>query len=187
MGLSIHYNGYIFNKQLLDSLIEEVTDICKILKWQSHTFDNDEIKGVSFAPEGSEPVFLTFDHEGRLLSPWNIMVKGIYDDVQIPKEYLFTASAKTQFAGMEAHIAIIKLLKHLSKKYLKDFTLIDEGYYWETDDEKILTSQFEKFESAINIFRDAIKDLPAVPDDTAESLSSRLEKLLKDKFGKKEE
>ncbi|HET7116218.1 MAG TPA: hypothetical protein VFI29_06990, partial [Hanamia sp.] len=123
MGLSIHYTGYILNKEMLDPLMEEVADICKSLNWESHTFDDDEIKGVCFAPEGSEPVFLTFNKNGRTLSPINILVKDIYDGARLDKDLIFTTSTKTQYAGADAHIAIIKLLKHLSKKYLKDFTL----------------------------------------------------------------
>lgn len=187
MGLSIHYSGYILSKEMLDPLIEEVTDICKTFGWSTHTFDDDEIKGVSFAPEGSEPVFLTFNHEGRTLSPFNILVKDIYDDVQIAKEFIFSTSTKTQYAGIDAHIAIIKLLKHLSAKYLKDFTLIDEGYYWETGDEKALSEQFEKYDAAMNIFCEALKDLPNVPGETAESLGDRLERLLREKLGGKKE
>jgi hypothetical protein len=183
MGLSIHYSGYIQNKDSLDSLIEEVTDICKTLGWYTHSFDDDEIKGVSFAPEGSEPVFLTFNHEGRTLSPINILVKDIYDDIGIPKESIFTTSTKTQFAGEEAHIAIIKLLKHLSKKYLRDFTLNDEGNYWETGDEEILRQQFSRYEAARDIVRDTLNDLSVNPGETTESLTDRLERLLREKFG----
>ncbi|MEO7046854.1 MAG: hypothetical protein ABI091_16245, partial [Ferruginibacter sp.] len=95
------------------------------------------------------------------------MAKDIYADYGIDKDLIFTASTKTQYAGLDAHIAIIKLLKYLSKKYLKDFTLIDEGYYWETDDEKILLEQFRKFNLAIDIFCEALKDLPAVSGETA--------------------
>ncbi|HUZ61650.1 MAG TPA: hypothetical protein VMU83_22930 [Hanamia sp.] len=65
MSLSIHYSGYFLKKEMLDPLIEEVTDICKSLNWESHTFDDDEIKGVCFAPERSEPVFLTFNKKGE--------------------------------------------------------------------------------------------------------------------------
>jgi len=187
MGLSIHYSGYIRHKKLIAPLIEEVTDICKTLKWHTHLFDDDKIKGISFAPEGSEPVFLTFNHEGRTLSPINILVKDIYDDIQIPKESIFTVSTKTQFAGIEAHIAIIKLLKHLSKKYLRDFTLSDEGNYWETGDAEILRQQFSRYEAAMDIFCEALKDLPANPNETPESLADRLERLLREKFGGKKE
>lgn len=187
MGLSIHYTGYIQNKELLDPLIEEVTDICKSLEWNTHSYDKEEIKGVSFAPPESEPVFLTFNHEGRTLSPINILVKDIYDDIQIPKESIFTTSTKTQYAGEEAHIAIIKLLKHLSKKYFKDFTLEDEGNYWETEDKEILHKQFERYNAAIDMFRDELKDMSAKPGETADSLVDRIERVLREKFGRKKE
>jgi hypothetical protein len=182
MGLSIHYSGYIINEQMIDSLIEEVTDIGKTLGWSTHSFDDDEIKGVSFAPIGSEPVFLTFNHEGRTLSPVNILVKDIYDGVQLDKELIFSTSTKTQYAGPDAHVAIIKLLKYLSAKYLKNFILSDEGYYWETGDEKILLKQFEKYNSAMETFCDALKDLPVVTGETAESSCDRLEKILRERF-----
>lgn len=185
MGLSIHYSGYILKKEMLDPLIEEVTDICKSLNWVSHTFDDDEIKGVCFAPEGSEPVFLTFNKEGRTLSPINILAKDIYDDIQISKNLIFTTSTKTQYAGVDTHIAIVKLLKHLSKKYLTNFTLTDEGYYWETGDKKILREQFEKYSAAMHTFCEALKDLPPNQGETAESLGDRLERLLIEKFGGK--
>ena len=187
MGLSIHYSGYILDKKMLDPLIEEVTDICKTLNWSTHTFDDDEIKGVSFAPEGSEGIYLTFNKDSRTLSPINILAKDIYDDKLVPKELMFTANTKTQYAGADAHIAIIKLLKYLSKKYLKDFTLSDEGYYWETGDEKILLEQFDRYKAALETFSETLKSLPVVPGEMAKSLSERLEKLLKEKFeGKKE-
>jgi len=80
---------------------------------------------------------------------------------------------------MEAHIAIIKLLKYLSTKYLKGFTLDDEGNYWETGDEKILSEQFDRYHAAMDIFCGMIKDVPAVPGETAASLAERLERLLR--------
>ena len=187
MGLSIHYSGYILDKKMLDPLIEEVTDICKTLNWSTHTFDDDEIKGVSFAPEGSEGIYLTFNKDGRALSPINILAKDIYDDKLVPKELMFTANTKTQYAGADAHITIIKLLKYLSNKYLKDFTLTDEGYYWETGDEKILLKQFERYNAAIITFSETLKSLHAVPGEMPESLVDRIERLLKEKLGGKKE
>ncbi len=187
MGLSIHYSGHIRNKKLLDMLIEEVKDICEILDWASRTIEDNEIKGVSFAPKGSEPVFLTFNQNGRLLSPINIMVKEIYGGVQLDKDLIFTTSTKTQYAGPDAHIALIKLLKYVAAKYLDDFTLSDEGYYWETGDEKILLNQFKNFNIVIESFREAIEGLPSVYGETPESLADRIEKLLKEKFGGKKQ
>lgn len=144
MGLSIHYSGNIAELEKLDQLIEEVTAICKELDWSMQTFDDDAIKGISFSPTDCDPVFLTFNSEGRLLSPINILVKDIYDGGSIDRELMFTTSTKTQFAGIDAHIALIKLLKYISKKYLKDFKLMDEGDYWETGDEKAISKAIRK-------------------------------------------
>jgi len=51
MGLSIHYSGYLLTKEMLIPLMEEVTDICIILNWKMFSFEDEEIKGVSFAPK----------------------------------------------------------------------------------------------------------------------------------------
>ncbi|HRP56018.1 hypothetical protein [Agriterribacter sp.] len=187
MGLSIHYSGVLRDKKLLTLLTEEVSEISETLDWAPRIIDDKELKGISFAPERSEPVFLTFDHNNRLLSPTNNFVKEIYDGVRFDKELLFTTSVKTQYAGPDAHIAVIKLLKYVSAKYLESFTLSDEGNYWETGDEKILYAQFKKYEDALDFVQKALQDLTAVPGETASSLAERIEKILKEKFREKEE
>ena len=183
MGLSIHYSGNILSREMIDPLIEEVSDISKIMGWEFHVFNDEDIKGVSFAPKKSEPVFLTFNPDGKILSAFNIICKDIYDDVTLKKEWIFTASTKTQFAGIEAHIAIIDFLKHLSKKYMKDFTLFDEGNYWETGDKQILSKQFSKYEAALDLFCESLSDMSQIPGENAESLAERLERILREKFG----
>lgn len=187
MGLSIHYSGVLRDRKLLTLLTEEVTEISETLDWTSHIIDDKDLKGISFAPKRSEPVFLTFDHNNRLLSPTNILVKEIYDGVRFDKELIFTTSVKTQYAGPDAHIAVIKLLKYISAKYLENFTLSDEGNYWETGDEKILYAQFKKYEEALDFVQEALQDLTPVPGETTASLAERIEKILKEKFRKKEE
>jgi len=49
--------------------------------------------------------------------------------------------------------------------------------------QKILMKQFSRYEVAMDIFCEAITDLPHVPGETAEPLSERLESLLREKFG----
>jgi hypothetical protein len=112
----------------------------------------------------------------------NIMAKDIYDGLQVNKDLIFTTSTKTQYAGPDAHIAIIKFLKHISAKYLKDFMLNDEGNYWENGDENILLNKFKKYNAAIDSFCDAMEGLPAVPGDRPESLAVRIERLLNEKL-----
>jgi hypothetical protein len=182
MGLSIHYSGYLLNKEMLEPLIEEVADICKTLGWPTHFYNDDEIEGVSFAPKKSEPVFLTFNSDGRALSPTNLMIKNLFDGVRFDKELMYFTSTKTQYAGMDAHIAIIKLLKYLSAKYMKDFILSDEGYYWETGDEKILAGRFKEYNAMLNAVTEAFTNMKSIPGETPESLGERIERILKEKL-----
>ena len=95
---------------------------------------------------------------------------------------IFTTSTKTQYAGPDAHISVIKLLKHISSKYLKDFMLRDEGHYWETGDEFFLLNQFKNYKAAIDSFSEAMEGLTAVPGETAESITNKIERLLKEKL-----
>jgi hypothetical protein len=97
---------------------------------------------------------------------------------------IYSTSTKTQYAGIDAHIAIIKLLKYLSAKYLKDFTLSDEGYYWETGDEKILSGRFEEYNALLNAVSDVFINMKSVPGETPESLVERIERILIEKFGR---
>lgn len=187
MGLSIHYSGYISHLDLIKPLTDEVVDICTDLGWELHVIGDEEISGVVFSPKECEPISLTFNQDGRLLSPQNIMVKDIYDGITLGKELIFTTSTKTQYAGIDAHIAVIKLLRHLSKKYMKDFTLVDEGLYWETNDEKVLQDQFGAYNSALDIISEALQNMPDVPGETMESLTDRIERLLREKLGGTEE
>ncbi len=99
MGLSIHCSGTINSTELIDALIEELTEICETLKWEINIFDGkneDGLKGISFSPEGSEPVWLCFLPGGRLCSPIHLINREIFDGVQLDKELLFSASTKTQ-------------------------------------------------------------------------------------------
>lgn len=57
---------------------------------------------------------------------------------------------KTQFAGYEIHITIILLLKYLEKKYFKNFTVLDEGEFWETGNTGLLIDNFKRYTTLLN-------------------------------------
>lgn len=186
MGLSIHYSGKIRKKSLINELISETADICKSLAWTYHIINmpnEDNLKGICFSPEGSEPIFLTFLANGRICSPINLMNRNIYDSNGLDKELIYTTSSKTQYAGFESHIAIIKLLRYLERKYLENFTVLDEGMFWETNDKIILQKQFSRYEVALNIVTETLSGLNRIPNENKESLIERIENLLKEKLG----
>lgn len=174
MGLSIHYSGSIKEAALIPALNEEVLDVCTVLGWPTHIIDNEDFKGICLGPKKCEPVFLTFNDKGEICSP-------ILRELKMKEN---PVSVKTQFAGQDAHITLLKFLRYLEEKYFIDFSLIDEGGYWETNDEAVLKMQFEKYEFILDSVCDALKNLPKIQGETATSLADRLEKFFNDALKK---
>ncbi|MFC0775474.1 hypothetical protein [Terrimonas alba] len=186
MGLSIHYSGTIQNTDRIDELITEVTDICQSLNWTYQIIKEsnaDQLNGICFSPEECEPIFLTFLPGGKMCSPVNLMNRDIYEENGLDAESIYTTSTKTQFAGADAHVAVIKLLHYLKEKYFAVFELNDEGMYWETMDEKVLLSQFARYEFLLKAVGDALSEMATIPGEIPLSLADRIEKMLKGKFG----
>jgi hypothetical protein len=202
MGLSIHYRGQIRDYSLIEDLIIEVEDICKSLEWDYHirekksnanddvhlsnpdfiNYTNEDLKGISFTPKECETVSIVFFSSGILCSP----AKLIFNDPATNDLMVETVSVKTQYAGMDVHVTVLKLLQYLKDKYFSVFELSDEGMYWETKDIEVLKSQFVRYDFIVNSVRNALSDFKAQPGETRESLADRLEELLKNKFGSKE-
>ena len=182
MGLSIHYSGHIKEVQLIDALITEVVDICKTLDWKYNILHDENIDGIVFSPPESEPVHLTFNKEGRLLPFTSILTKDMYESGEVEKELMFTAFTKTQFAGPDAHKAIIKLIRYITQKYFAEFEMTDESYYWETNDEQQMVERFKVYNAMLDVFTEALQGMEHVPCETPQSLADRLEELLRTKL-----
>ena len=188
MGLSIHYSGSFNTKASLQAMIEEVKDIVEIYKWRYYVFEdqfpadspgkaeyNQNIYGICFTPPECETVWLCFLSNRKMSSPVNLQFFGNSTNKQ-EQEYLYMLSVKTQYAGIEIHKIIIHILKHLSGKYLRDFTLSDEGQYWETGDEKLLQDTFTRYTVLIESFASSIENYPR---NSGESFEAYFERLLK--------
>lgn len=199
MGVSIHYKGQLDNKTSVHQLIEEIQDIAETMNWTYHCLDEDwnkksqvklehhdgqthikghaGLKGISFCPHPeSETVWLFFDADGCLNSPINMVMKDNFEDASI----LSWLSTKTQFAGTDTHIAIIKLFRYLKKKYISNLEIEDEGGYWYSNNRTQLEEKINGINIAIDMLTDAFTNLPLSSDDDAESMVRKIENLLKD-------
>ena len=128
MGLSIHYQGQIKDYSFVEDLVKEIEDICINLNWSykiyapkttgNHPYISDtdyfnytldDVAGISIIPEGCEPVELVFFPSGRLCSTTKLRFNDpLKNDLMV--EWI---STKTQYAGIDTHISIIKLLRYL--------------------------------------------------------------------------
>ncbi|WP_395053778.1 hypothetical protein [Flavobacterium sp.] len=171
MGLSIHYKGSLKNANDLKSLIEEVVDVAKANNWNYFVFENEfennsfseivdteNLFGVMISPPESEPFCFSFLSNGRMSGLINFNVMQI--DKVINEDLLYFVATKTQYSGYENHKKLILLTDYISKKYLTNFTCIDEGYYWETRDEELLIKTFNRYTSLIESFTSSVEMIP---------------------------
>jgi hypothetical protein len=168
-------------------LIEEVKDIAEAQQWpyfvydtefpadsfNTDEYDQETLYGISFSPPGCEPVWLCFLSNGRLSNPLNLK---LYSNTTHPDEqrYIYMLSVKTQYAGIGIHSFVIQLLKYISTKFLEDFTLQDEGQYWETDDMDVLQQMFKRYNAAISTFKSSLEMYPKLPGETIGEYFERL-------------
>jgi hypothetical protein len=170
MGLSLHYSGAIADTARIPELTQDLKGICQTFDWEFHVIDSEDFQGIVFSPPECEIIFFTFHNSAELASfvLW-----------EISGEVLNTISVKTQYAGIDAHMAIVRLLKYISGKYMASFECYDEGYYWETNDEEKLQEQFDRYNAILSMVANALGAMPAVPGETPEALADRMEDLLK--------
>jgi len=189
MGLTIHYSGKLRNPSDLQPLIDEATDIAISMQWHHQRlpfFKDTPLDGVLITPEGSEPIWLTFhiDH-GMLINPilYSYIQETTHED--IPEDAVSGVFTKTQYAGVEKHIAIIKFLRYISEKYFAHFELYDESNYWETGDEIECRKVFRRYDKIIGMVGDALDSMEIDKGETSDSVIDKIEKLLEEKFGMK--
>jgi hypothetical protein len=194
MGISFHYSGSIAKPELLPELIDEVEEVVKVFKWKYTVLErqfpedcygkpeyNDEIYGICFTPPCCETVFISFLSNGCMSNPLSL---NLWGKSAIPQEqkYLYMLSVKTQFAGVTIHQILIQLFRHLNKKYFTNFTLMDEGQYWETNDEEHLKSTFKKYTDILDNVTFAFENFPAQQNEDIESYLERIFNMVKKNF-----
>ncbi len=180
MGVTIHYKGSINKHDDIDKLISELTDISKEMNWKFDIIDFSEkgAKGVIINPhEACESFTLVFNKENAIINTLSLA----FDDVDDTFSHI-----KTQFAPVEIHVAIIKLLKHVKLKYINDLEVFDEGDFWDTMDKNILIEKMNLVQSHIDFVGDVLNASANElgNSESAESLGDKIEDILK-KIGHK--
>lgn len=196
MGISIHYKGKLNNPDLLNAFCDEIKDIAKDMNWNFNTFNNDlnnpnssyvdgngHIKGhipikglnVTIHPKAESLSFL-FDKNGNLR---NLLMMTYKNGKESEISNIFV---KTQFAPIEIHITIIKLLEYIKKKYISNLKVIDEGSYWETRDKNILEEKLSFLYKKIDQIGNQISEIKVDSTDSPETILGKIETVLKKKL-----
>ncbi len=182
MGLSIHYNGKFKKSASLAAMIEELQDVAIANEWKSHVFetsfdaiDEDEkeytLYGIILNPPECEPVQFIFLRNRRMCS---LGMLAICKEDKKFEKHLYQLFTKTQYAGIEIHKQIIHLFRYISAKYFEKFEMVDEGYYWETNDEHKLKAQFDAYIKFTDMISLGLQAIPIEEDETIENYIKRV-------------
>lgn len=146
MGVTIHYEGTLCGEHVLSSVFAQVRSTSSRLSWplidisaESAVLErviNDEdcdyhgrVRGLRLQPhEFSEPLHIAFG-----------------DDL------FMQDFCKTQFAGVDTHIAVVELLRAIAPSF-SDLSVYDEGEFWETGDKDLLRHHFTRSEELLAEF-----------------------------------
>jgi hypothetical protein len=186
MGVTIHYKGKLNSADEIDSFCEEMEDIAKSMGWKHTVIDkfdsNDKtpVKGIIIQPhEKSESLQLISDQQGNLRNVF------AFDFASEDSELTYLNFIKTQFAPVEIHAAVIKLLKYIQQKYISNLDVYDEGDYWQTGDEKLLKGKIDFLNGAIEQLAEVLNTVEFDKDSSPESIVDKIEEILKNmKFRK---
>ena len=180
MGVTIHYKGKLNSADDINSFCEEMEDIAKSMGWKHTVIDkfdkNDKtpVKGIIIRPhEKSESLQLISDQHGNLRNVFAFEFAG--ED----SELTYLNFIKTQFAPVEIHISVIKLLKYIHKKYISNLDVYDEGDYWQTGDPKVLKGKIDFLNTALNHLESVLNSIEFEKDSSAESIADKIEEVLK--------
>lgn len=199
MGLSIHYSGRLQNPESLPDLIEEIREVAEIHQWKYVILDSvypnnqfrdesgfEDIYGITFTPENCETISVCFLSDGKMVCPLGVQFWSKSEDEK-ERNYMYSISVKTQYAGVKAHQLIIILFKYLNHKYFEDFKMMDESYYWETDDEEMLKKRFREYNAMMDSFGLALQTIPLEENENLEDYFKRLMIRVQNQINKSKE
>jgi len=205
MGLTLHYSARLKESERLPELAAEVEDICLSLDWRYHDLDMTvevpaaamplepgdsdpkpvRLRGIFFTPPECETAFLTFTPSGRTSTPLQLNIAE--DLCNVAPEMVYSIHVKTQYAGLDMHVALVTLLKYLEHKYFHPMEVLDEGNFWDTLDKDVLRAHFDDYWSLINIVKGALENEQWQLSDSPLKLTERIEQAIRRSLGKEGE
>lgn len=137
-GVTIHYEGTVRSASDVAAVVATARSFAKQYGWKVEDASAEHRKHVRVGAEKNEP------YEGKLTGivfyPAELC-EPVW--LQFGDDLFFQNYVKTQFAGADIHVAIIKLFDQL-KPLLKSLRVDDDGGYWEKRDRSGLDDHFAK-------------------------------------------
>jgi hypothetical protein len=143
MGVTIHFEGKLYGEAGYSILLENIRNFAATEGWLVENLPEAE-RSLRRVREGRD-----WDYVG--------LTKGLivypHDDCE-PLQFEFDENfyaqqyCKTQFAGAQVHVAIVRLLRSLRSSF-EVLNVEDEGEYWDSGDEETLVGHMQSIDAHI--------------------------------------
>jgi len=147
LGVTVHFEGRLKGPEALGSLLNLVEKTARAKTWLTEKFENSVVTLSRVRAD---------DEEWDYIGPTKGIILYLHEDcdpvrLEFDQDFYIQEFVKTQFAGAHSHIELIALLRDL-KQFFDDFKVEDEGEYWETGSEAVLTEHIGRCDEAIAEF-----------------------------------
>jgi hypothetical protein len=143
MGVTIHYEGQLTSEAAYQDLVGVVSSIARAKGWSTAPIASSEVTLRRVRDEKD------WDYTG----PVKGIVVFLHEDcdpvrLEFDRDLYLQEFTKTQFAGVQVHIEVLKLLKAI-EPFFRNLNVEDEGEWWEAEDILILRAHFARSQKAI--------------------------------------
>jgi hypothetical protein len=143
MGVTIHFEGQLSGEASYQDLMSLVLAMAGAEGWRTESIASEEVILLRVRDEQN------WDDTG----PVKGVVVHLHEDcdpvrLEFDLNLYIQEFSKTQFAGAQIHIGVLKLLKAV-EPFFRILKVEDEGEWWETKDMQLLTDHFARSQKAI--------------------------------------
>ena len=156
MSTTVHYFGKVKGPEAIREIQEEFREIAQVSGWShemvDHVFAQEgeipvgrlSLRGIRVTlNKHTSPLQLTFDKDGYLShiyyekAPADFQPKAANGQTRQILHQVHT-STHARSNDPDTHIALIKLLDYVKKRYVPNLEVIDNTGYWYSRDESVL-------------------------------------------------
>lgn len=161
---TIHYEGKLADPAMKDAFLDEIRMFAERMSFKITEIEEPTLSGVVLGGwEGMEPIPFIFDSEGELHSFFEVLLHDA--------EFGTIVSVKTHYAGVQGHVGLCRLLRHVQTAYMPDLKVTDESEFWQHQDEAALKAYFARLDRFADAFADYLQnDVVVPPDDGVEGM-----------------
>ena len=159
---TIHYEGKLADPAKKEAFLDEIRMFAERMSFRITEIEEPTLSGVVLGGwKGMEPIPFIFDSEGVLHSFFEVLLHDA--------EFGTIVSVKTHYAGVQGHVGLCRLLRHVQTAYMPGLKVADESEFWQHQDEAALKAYFARLDRFADAFVDHLQnDVVVEPDGGVE-------------------